>query len=79
MRPSHLGALLGDRPSSGRLPTVTRKKIRRVLKTSGVASNLPEELFYLIKKAVNVRKHLENSQHEPEGKPWLICIGPQFV
>jgi ribosomal protein S15P/S13E len=32
-----------------------------LLKTSGAAPNAPEQLFYLINKAVNLRKHLEKS------------------
>jgi ribosomal protein S15P/S13E len=59
----------GVRPSQ-----ITGNKVFRVLKASGITFNLPEELFYLIKKAVNLRKHLEKSRHDIDGKYHLILI-----
>jgi small subunit ribosomal protein S13e len=74
VRPSQIGALLRDRHGIGRVQSVTGNKVLRVLKANGVAPNLPEELFYLIKKAVNLRKHLEKSRHDVDGKYRLILI-----
>lgn len=41
---------------------VTGNKILRVLKAKGLAPNLPEDLYSLIKKAVAIRKHLERNR-----------------
>lgn len=41
---------------------VTGNKILRILKSKGLAPDLPEDLYHLIKKAVAVRKHLERNR-----------------
>jgi ribosomal protein S15P/S13E len=41
---------------------VTGSKILRVLKAKGLAPDLPEDLYCLIKKAVSIRKHLERNR-----------------
>jgi small subunit ribosomal protein S13e len=66
--------LLRDRHGIGRVQSVTGNKVLRVLKANGVAPALPEELYYLIKKATNLRKHLERSRHDVDGKYRLILI-----
>jgi len=43
---------------------VTGNKILRILKIAGLAPELPEDLYHLIKKAVNIRRHLEK---KPQG------------
>ena len=74
IRPSQIGQILRDRHSVGQVRSVTGNKIIRILKANGLAPALPEELYYLIKKAVNVRKHLERSPHDIDGKYRLILI-----
>ena len=41
---------------------------------TGVAAELPEDLYYLIKKAVSVRKHLERNRKDTDSKFRLILI-----
>lgn len=41
---------------------------------SGLAPTLPEDLYCLIKKAVNVRKHLERNRKDKDAKFRLILI-----
>jgi small subunit ribosomal protein S13e len=74
IRPSQIGALLRDRHGIGRVQAVTGNKVLRVLKANGLAPSLPEELYFLIKKATNLRKHLERSRHDIDGKYRLILI-----
>lgn len=45
---------------------VTGNKILRILKSKGLAPDLPEDLYHLIKKAVAVRKHLERNRKVKE-------------
>ncbi len=54
--------------------SVTGSKILRVLKRNGLGPSLPEDLYHLIKKAVNVRKHLERSRKDKDSKFRLILI-----
>jgi small subunit ribosomal protein S13e len=51
IRPSQIGAQLRDHHGVGRVQSVTGNKVLRVLKANGIAPALPEELYYLIKKA----------------------------
>lgn len=41
---------------------VTGNKILKILKSKGLAPDLPEELYHLIRKAVAVEKHFEREQ-----------------
>ena len=41
---------------------------------AGLAPNLPEDLWHLIKKAVAVRKHLETNRKDKDSKFRLILI-----
>ena len=54
--------------------SVTGSKILRVLKRNGLGPSLPEDLYHLIKKAVNVRKHLERNRKDKDSKFRLILI-----
>ena len=46
----------------------------RVLKKNGLAPEIPEDLYHLIKKAVTVRKHLEKYRQDKDSKYRLILI-----
>ena len=53
---------------------VTGNKILRILKGKGLAPDLPEDMYYLIKKAVSIRKHLERNRKDKDAKFRLILI-----
>ena len=74
VRPSQIGALLRDKSGIGMVRSVTGVKVNRILRANGLAPALPEEIYYLIKKATNVRKHLERSKHDVDSKYRLILI-----
>ncbi len=57
-----LGVILRDSHGVAQVRFVTGNKILRILKSKGLAPDLPEDLYHLIKKAVAVRKHLERSR-----------------
>ena len=46
----------------------------RILKANGLAPEIPEDLYMLIKKAVQVRKHLERNRQDKDSKFRLILI-----
>ncbi|KAH9472760.1 hypothetical protein Pst134EA_003365 [Puccinia striiformis f. sp. tritici] len=54
--------------------SVTGAKILRILKGNGLAPEIPEDLYHLIKKAVSVRKHLERNRKDKDSKFRLILI-----
>ena len=53
---------------------ITGNKILRILKSKGLAPDIPEDLYFLIKKAVAMCKHLEANRADKDGKFHLILI-----
>jgi len=74
LTPSQIGVVLRDVHSTPLVKQVTGNKILRILKSKGQAPDIPEDLYYLIKKAVAVRKHLERSRKDYDAKFRLILI-----
>ena len=72
LTPSQIGVILRDSPGVAQVRFVTGNKILRILKSKGLASDLPEDLYHLIKKAVAVRKHLEQNRKDKDAKFHLI-------
>ncbi|KAH9812773.1 ribosomal S13/S15 N-terminal domain-containing protein [Melampsora americana] len=74
MTPSQIGVVLRDSHGIAQVKSVTGAKILRILKGNGLAPELPEDLYHLIKKAVSVRKHLERNRKDKDSKFRLILI-----
>ena len=72
--PSQIGVILRDSHWITQVNSVTGSKVLRVLKGHGLAPDLPEDLYYLIKKAVSVRKHMERNRRDKDSKFRLILI-----
>ena len=53
---------------------ITGSKILRIMKGLGLAPEIPEDLYHLIKKAVSMRKHLELNRKDKDGKFRLILV-----
>ena len=74
LTPSQIGVTLRDSFGVPQVKTVTGNHILRILKTNGLAPTLPEDLYYLIKKAVSVRKHLDKNRKDKDAKFRLILV-----
>lgn len=74
MVPSQIGVYLRDSQGVTQVKAVTGNKILRILKANGLAPELPEDLYMLIKKAVAVRKHLDRNRKDRDAKFRLILI-----
>ena len=74
LTPSQIGVLLRDNHGVAQVGTVTGSKVLRILKGHGLAPEIPEDLYHLIKKAVSVRKHLERNRKDKDSKFRLILI-----
>ncbi|CAM0906409.1 unnamed protein product [Alopecurus aequalis] len=72
--PSQIGALLRDAHGIPLSKAVTGAKIVRLLKARGLAPEIPEDLYFLIKKAVAIRKHLERNRSDVDAKFRLILV-----
>merc|ERR1712071_423948 len=74
LTPSQIGAILRDSHGAAQVRFVTGNKVLRILKKKGLAPQLPEDLYFLIKKAVAIRKHLERSRKDKDAKFRLILV-----
>lgn len=85
--PSQIGAQLRDSQGIAQVRYVTGNKILRILRSEGLAPEIPEDLYHLIvrthlvgstnscqKRAVSVRKHLERNRKDADSKFRLILI-----
>ena len=54
--------ILRDSHGVAQVRFVSGNKILRILKAKGLAAQIPEDLYFLIKKAVAIRKHLERNR-----------------
>ncbi|XP_031518567.1 40S ribosomal protein S13-like [Papio anubis] len=74
LTPSQIGVILRDSHGAAQVRFVTGNNILRLLKSKGLAPDLPEDLYHLIKKAVAVQKHPESSRKNKDAKFRLILI-----
>jgi small subunit ribosomal protein S13e len=74
MAPSMIGLTLRDSLGVAQVKSVTGRKIVRILKASGRGAELPEDMFCLIARAVNMRKHLERHRTDMDTKFRLILV-----
>merc|ERR1712029_821212 len=65
LKPSQIGVILRDSRGVAQVRIVTAK---------GLSTDLPEDLYCLIKKAVNIRKHLERNRKDKDAKFRLILV-----
>ena len=74
LTPSQIGVILRDSHGVAQVRFVTGNKILRILKSKGLAPDLPEDIYYMIKKAVSIRKHLERNRKDKDAKFRLILV-----
>ncbi|XP_062157514.1 small ribosomal subunit protein uS15 [Alnus glutinosa] len=79
LTPSQIGVILRDSHGIAQVKTisgstVSGSKILRILKAHGLAPEIPEDLYHLIKKAVSIRKHLERNRKDKDSKFRLILV-----
>ncbi len=65
MSPSQIGVAIRDKEAVPSIKLLTGQKIVRLLKKNGKENNnlgcapeIPEDIYCLIKKAVNIRRHM---------------------
>lgn len=68
---SRIGVLLRDSHGVPLTRMVTGKTISQILEENGIESSIPEDLTNLIKKALNLRKHLETNHKDLESRKGL--------
>ena len=68
---SMIGTILRDSHGVPLVKVITGKRISVILEENDIESPLPEDLSNLVKKALNVRNHLEDNHKDLEGKKGL--------
>ena len=64
MSSSRIGIVLRDKYGIPDVTLATKKKMIRILEDKGVAPKVPEDLYNLIVKALNLREHLEDNKKD---------------
>ncbi|AFZ80011.1 40S ribosomal protein S13e, putative [Theileria equi strain WA] len=72
--PSQIGVALRDSMAIPQVKAITNNKILRILKAQGLAPEIPEDLYFLVKKAVSMRKHMEHNLNDKDSKFRLILV-----
>lgn len=72
MTASQIGVRLRDQHGIPQVRQVTGKLILKVLKANNLAPEIPEDLYFLIKTAVSIRKHLRGNRKDKNAKYRLI-------
>ena len=71
---SQIGVILRDQYGIPSVKEVTGEKITQILKRNGQAEEYPEDLMNLIRRAVNIRDHLEENPKDLHSKRGLTII-----
>ncbi|KAI7853385.1 40S ribosomal protein S13 [Circinella umbellata] len=74
LSPAQIGLILRDSHGIPQVKSVTGTKIVRILKANGLAPEIPEDLYHLIKKSVTIRKHMERNRKDMDSKYRLILV-----
>ena len=73
-KPSQIGVILRDNYAIPQSSLLTGAKILRLLKKKGIAPEIPEDLYHLMRKAVQIRKHIEKNKRDRDSKFRLILV-----
>jgi small subunit ribosomal protein S15 len=72
--PSMIGVILRDQYGIPLVKPLTGKSILEILREKGLAPQIPEDLMNLIKKAVNIRRHLSEHPKDTNSMKGLIEV-----
>ena len=73
-KPSQIGVILRDNFAIPQSRLLTGAKILRILKKKGIAPEIPEDLYHLMRRAVAMRKHIEKNNRDKDSKYRLILV-----
>jgi small subunit ribosomal protein S15 len=68
---SMIGTIMRDSRGVPLVKLVTGKKVTQILDENEIKSALPEDLANLVRKALNIRKHLETNHKDKESRKGL--------
>ncbi|EAZ24173.1 hypothetical protein OsJ_07918 [Oryza sativa Japonica Group] len=71
---SQIGVVLRHQHGIPLVKSIASSKILHILKAHGLAPKILEDLYFLIKKAVAIRKHLERNRKDKDSSFRLILV-----
>ncbi|KAI5187412.1 small subunit ribosomal protein S13e [Nematocida homosporus] len=71
---SEIGTILRDEYQIGQMKFFSGMKLLFILMKNNLAPVIPEDLSFLVKKAINIRKHLESNKQDKDSKYRLILV-----
>jgi len=69
---SELGITLRDTYGIPDVRILLKKKITKILKEKGITTELPDDLLSLIRKSVEIRKHMETNKKDQTAKRGIM-------
>jgi small subunit ribosomal protein S15 len=72
--PSKIGIILRDQYGIPLTKQITKKSVTKILEEKGIKQELPEDLMNLIKRAVNLDKHLTSNPKDKSSKRGMQLI-----
>lgn len=72
--PSQVGLILRDQYGIPLAKTITGKKIAKILEEHGVKMELPEDLLNLVRRALRIRRHLEEHPKDSGARRGLQLV-----
>ncbi len=72
--PSMIGVILRDQYGIPLVKPITGKDITEILQEHGLAPQIPEDLMNLIRRAIRIRKHLEEHPKDLSAKRGLNLV-----
>ncbi len=76
---AEIGRVLRDTYGIPDVKIITKKKISTILKEAELYPDFPEDLMNLMKRAVNVSKHLENNKKDLHSRRGLKLIESKIM
>jgi len=73
-KPSQIGIILRDQYGIPLVKPITGKKLTRILEERGVKQELPEDLLNLVRRALRIRKHLEEHPKDSASRRGLQLV-----
>ncbi len=74
LQSARIGLILRDQYGIPSVKDITGKSITQIMAENNVAPKMPEDIFNLLKRAVNLRKHMEKNKKDYHSKRGLEQI-----
>ncbi len=71
---AQIGLILRDQYGITSVKDVVGKKMTKILEERGLASEIPEDFLNLLRRAVNLHKHLEKNKKDTRSKHALMLL-----